>query len=69
MLRLKVTGMTCGHCEQAVRTALARVPGVTRVVDVSRARGEAVVEGQSDVPALVAAVRAAGYAAEPAPTA
>lgn len=64
MISLKVKGMTCGHCEQAVRKALAAVAGVTRVVDVSRERGEARVEGQPDVRALAAAVREQGYEAE-----
>ena len=64
MSSLKVKGMTCGHCEAAVRKALAAVPGVTRVVDVSREQGEARVEGQPDARALVQAVRAEGYEAE-----
>ena len=64
MIRLKVTGMTCGHCEAAVRKALALVPGVTEVVAVDRERAEAVVDGTADVQALVAAVVAEGYQAE-----
>lgn len=66
MIRLKVTGMTCGHCEAAVRKALAAVPGVTEVLTVDHARAEAVVDGQADVAALVAAVVAEGYQAEAA---
>ncbi|HEY3355722.1 MAG TPA: cation transporter [Polyangia bacterium] len=69
MVKLKVKGMTCGHCEQAVSKALGAVPGVTRVVHVSREREEAVVEGQADLRALVAAVREEGYTAEVVPTA
>jgi copper chaperone len=64
MINLKVKGMTCGHCEQAVRKALAAVAGVTRVVDVSRERGEARVEGEANVSELLVAVRAQGYEAE-----
>ncbi len=64
MIKLKVTGMTCGHCEMAVRKALTGVAGVTRVVTVSRERSEAVVEGQPDPGALVAAVQGEGYQAE-----
>jgi copper chaperone len=64
MINLKVKGMTCGHCEAAVRKALTAVPGVTRVVEVSRERGEAKVEGQADAGALVKAVRDQGYEAE-----
>ena len=36
MIELKVEGMTCGHCEQAVRQALAAVPGVRAVLAVVR---------------------------------
>ena len=64
MTRLKVTGMTCGHCEGAVTKALGAVPGVTRVLEVSSEKGEAVVEGTADPQALVAAVVEEGYQAE-----
>jgi len=64
VIRLKVNGMTCGHCEHAVMKALAAVPGVERVVDVSRERSEAIVEGSPDVAALVDAVKEEGYEAE-----
>ncbi len=66
MIKLKVTGMTCGHCEMAVKKALAAVPGVERVVSVDRAQQEAVVEGAPDVSALVAAIEEEGYQAEAA---
>ncbi len=66
MIELKVTGMTCGHCESAVNKALAAVPGVTRVVEVSREANRVVVEGNADVQALIAAVVEEGYTAEPA---
>lgn len=65
MITLKVVGMTCSHCELAVKQALRKVPGVKRVVKVSRRREEVVVDGQADVGALVAAVNAQGYQAEP----
>lgn len=64
MIRLKVTGMTCEHCEKAVERALAGVAGVDRVVAVDRGRGEAVVEGRAGEDALLAAVREEGYQAE-----
>ena len=64
MTKLRVTGMTCGHCENAVKKALGAVPGVDRVVDVSRERNEAIVEGSADTAALVAAVKEEGYEAE-----
>jgi copper chaperone len=64
MIRLKVTGMTCGHCENAVRKALEAVPGVSRVVAVSRDEGAAVVEGDAEEQALIEAIREEGYETE-----
>lgn len=61
MIELKIEGMTCPHCVAAVREALAEVPGVTRVVDVDLASGQASVEGEAALANLVAAVEAAGY--------
>ena len=66
MIRLRVEGMTCEHCERAVTDALSHVAGVEKVVSVSRERNEAVVEGQADIAALVAAVAEEGYRAEAA---
>lgn len=64
MITLNVTGMTCGHCEQAVRRALSQVAGVTEVVEVLRERGRVVVDGDADPVALIAAVEEEGYQAE-----
>ncbi|MDX1593725.1 MAG: cation transporter [Gammaproteobacteria bacterium] len=66
MTTLKVTGMTCGHCEAAVKKALEAVPGVTAVTRVDRDAGVAEVEGSADTAALVAAVVEEGYQAEAA---
>ncbi len=66
MIKLKVTGMTCGHCESAVNQALAAVPGVDRVMEVDRGKKLAVVEGSAELEALIAAVAAEGYEAEAA---
>ncbi len=51
-----VTGMTCSHCESAVRTEVSAVPGVTGV-EVSAAEGTLTV--LSDAPVDDAAVRGA----------
>ncbi len=67
MIRLKVTGMTCQHCERAVSEALSGVSGVDTVVSVSHERDEAVVEGAPELAALIAAVKDEGYEAESAP--
>lgn len=64
MIKLKVTGMTCGHCEMAVKKALGQVPGVTAVSSVDRTREEAIVEGAPEIGALIAAIVEEGYSAE-----
>jgi len=64
MIELKVTGMTCGHCEAAVDKALTAVPGVVQVVKVSRTEERVVVDGDPDVAALIAAIEEEGYHAE-----
>lgn len=64
MTTLKVTGMTCDHCENAVRRALEGVAGVARVIKVSREREQVVVEGSADPQDLIAAVQEEGYTAE-----
>lgn len=63
MIRLNVTKMTCGHCENAVRRALEAVAGVERVIEVSRERNEVVVEGNPSVEEMIAAIRKEGYEA------
>lgn len=57
-----VTGMTCGHCVNAVTSELSKLPGVT-AVDVDLASGSAKVESAEplDVDAVRAAVDEAGY--------
>lgn len=59
---LKVTGMTCGHCVMSVTKALQGVPGVEKA-DVNLEKGEALVHGDADLQAMLAAVKQAGYAA------
>lgn len=59
-----VTGMTCGHCESAVREEVSALPGVT-AVDVSAQTGVLAITSEAplDDAAVVAAVDEAGYAA------
>jgi len=61
--KLKVTGMTCMHCVGAVKRALEGVPGV-EAAQVSLEQAQALVTGNADVAAMVAAVKEAGYSAE-----
>ena len=63
-MRIKVDGMTCNHCVMAVKKVLEATPGVERVVEVSLARGEAIVEGRPDPETVVAAIEKEGYRAE-----
>jgi copper chaperone len=58
-----IQGMTCQHCVRAVERALAKVPGVTKVLAVDLASGEARVDGAPAETAVVAALRAEGYTA------
>ena len=64
--KLKVSGMTCGHCRQKVEQALKQVEGVySAVVDLQD--GEAEVDFNDDVATaqqLVASVARAGYGAK-----
>lgn len=63
VITLRISGMTCDHCGEAVTRALQACPGVTSaVVDVPA--GSAVVTGRApDRDTLVKAVVAAGYTA------
>jgi len=65
-LEYSVQGMSCEHCERAVRDEVQAVPGVTGV-EVSAASGSLVVTGSEVAPeAVIAAVDEAGYPARPA---
>jgi len=65
-VKLRVTGMTCGHCQMKVEQALKGVSGVySAIVDLQD--GEAEVDFNDDAVTttqLVAAVERAGYAAK-----
>lgn len=62
--KYQVTGMTCGHCEGAVKDEVSLIAGVQHV-DVSAATGILVVTsaGELDDALVFAAVEEAGYAA------
>jgi copper chaperone CopZ len=58
----QVTGMTCGHCAQAVTSEVSAIDGVTDVqVDVASGRVEVTGDGVTEE-AVRAAVDEAGYA-------
>ncbi|MGZ8804521.1 MAG: heavy-metal-associated domain-containing protein [Microbacterium sp.] len=60
----QVTGMSCGHCEAAVRGEVSKLGGVEQV-DVSAASGRLVVTSAHPLSDddVFAAVDEAGYAA------
>ncbi len=65
-IKLRVSGMTCGHCQAKVEKALQGTAGVySAVVDLQG--GEAEVDFEDDsvtTGQLVAAVEKAGYGAK-----
>ncbi|HJS42653.1 MAG TPA: cation transporter [Gemmatimonadales bacterium] len=65
-VKLRVTGMTCGHCQAKVENALKGISGVySAVVDLPD--GEAEVDFDDDrvtTDQLVAAIGHAGYGAK-----
>ena len=65
----QVTGMSCGHCENAIRAEVSQIPGVTNIeVSADTGRLAVTVDGQIDDAAVVAAVSEAGYEAVQAQT-
>lgn len=60
----QVTGMSCGHCEVAIRGEVGQVPGVDSI-EVSARTGRLVVTsaGPIDDDTILAAVDEAGYQA------
>jgi len=65
-LKLRVSGMTCGHCQMKVERALKGAAGVySAIVDLTT--GEAEIDFNDDsatAQQLVAAVEHAGYGAK-----
>ena len=62
----QVTGMTCSHCETAVRHEISRLDGVEKV-DIDVASGMVTVHASTSVDRadIAAAVDEAGYALVP----
>ena len=63
MLRLKVSGMTCEHCVQAITQAVRAVPGVADV-SVDLAQGDVTVVGTPSARAVRDAIAEEGYTVE-----
>ena len=45
-IELKVTGMTCGHCEAKIQQAVSQLPGVKKVT-ASRTNGTVTIEPEN----------------------
>jgi copper chaperone CopZ len=66
-VELRVTGMSCNHCEMRVVKSLTKVPGVKDAqADHNDQRAVVTYEGDVSMDDLVAAVDDAGYTAEAA---
>lgn len=65
-IKLRVTGMTCGHCQAKVERALKGTAGVySAIVDLQLGEAEIDFEDDSATTAdLIAAVAHAGYRAK-----
>lgn len=61
-VELAIEGMSCSHCEQAVKKALEALPGVrTAVVSAAQGRAVVAVEPGFDRDEAAAAIERAGY--------
>ena len=56
-----VTGMTCGHCERAVKTAVQQIDPQA-VVTIDRAANRVDIDSASNRQALAQAITEEGYA-------
>ncbi len=62
----QVSGMSCAHCEAAIRSEVGRIDGVESI-EVSAGTGVLVITSAADIAAdqVLAAVDEAGYTALP----
>jgi copper chaperone CopZ len=57
-----VTGMTCSHCVSAVRSEVAKIPGVRDVaVDLDAGKLTVMADEEPELAAVRVAVEEAGY--------
>lgn len=62
MTVLKVKGMTCNHCQQAVKEALEHVEG-SQDISVDLSTGIVKIQGSAKLDELISAIEAEGYSA------
>jgi copper chaperone CopZ len=61
--RIRISGMSCNHCVQAVYTALTPVEGITKI-DLGIGWAEIEHDGRATIEALREAIAVAGYGVE-----
>lgn len=66
MTRVKIKGMSCGHCVKSATTALTAIPGIGEV-KVDLEKGEATYEGDIDRQLVIKAIHAIGFEVEGRP--
>jgi Cu+-exporting ATPase len=60
--QIEIEGMTCASCVGRVEKAIANVPGVAKAsVNLATERADVAFSGAPDVPAVIKAIRSAGY--------
>ncbi len=62
-ITLSVPGMSCGHCETAIKSEVGNVVGVSSVAVDLDSKDVVIAGAELDVDALIAAVDEAGYEA------
>ena len=62
ILNLIVTGMTCGHCEKAVKQAIKDVDA-NATIEIKRTENLVIVDTAETTETIVAAITAEGYPA------
>jgi len=61
-MKIKINGMSCGHCKMAVEKALAQINGVQSFT-VDLEKGEAHITGNPDQKMVIDAIHKLGYQA------
>lgn len=61
-LNLLVTGMTCGHCEKAIKQAIKSVDA-NAAIEIKRTENLVIVHTAEAAETIVAAITAEGYPA------
>ncbi len=60
-LNLNVDGMTCGHCEQAVKNAVLEIDAEASV-QIDRIKGQVKIQTEAQTDSIVKAIEEEGYA-------